>query len=82
MQYCVHSTPKRVKELTEECEKRMLKWLHQFVDKNIKSLLSYKGQKLSNNLPMSETFEFDNSLQLGEDLTPGFLDDYPFDEEN
>ena len=61
-------TPRRVRELTEICEQRMLKWLQEFVDKNISNLESFKRETSSSNFNMASDFEFDNSLELGEDF--------------
>ena len=39
-------TSRRVKQLTKDCEKKMLQWLQQFVDKNITNLIDDLKQKL------------------------------------
>ena len=76
-------TPKRVRKLTFECEKLMLKWLNEFgnLDISLTDLKNYKLQDNDDTLPVAEDFQFDNSFELGGDTCLPFLEEDSSSEE-
>jgi len=61
--------PAAVKRLTLKCEQRMLQWLKRFQNVDLENLKDYKRQKPTSYIDMAEPFQFDNSLELGDQTT-------------